>query len=63
MAAMSKNEQWSKVPKDQEAEWDEFYRFVAAQLIAHNVREAAAMVEFNGEPLMISVSIEKRMLH
>jgi hypothetical protein len=60
---MNDDLRWSKVPADQAEEWDEFYRVIAAQLIAHNVREAAAVVEFDGEPLMISITIEKRRLH
>ena len=60
---MNKDTRWSRVPPDQEEEWDEFYRVIAAQLIAHNVKEASALVEFGGEPLMITISIEKRRLH
>ena len=49
---------WHKVPPDQQEEWDEFYRVIAAQLIGHNVKQATAVVEYEGRPLMISINLE-----
>ena len=49
---------WRKVPPDQVEEWEELYRAVATQLIGHNVYQASAVLDYEGRPVMISLSLE-----
>jgi hypothetical protein len=50
---------WDEVPKEQQKEWDDFYRAAASKLIVYQVRKAACVVEFDGERWLLSVEMNR----
>jgi len=52
---------WQDVPPEQAAEWDDFYRAIAAHLFGHCVQKAAAVVSLDGQDWLLS--LDMKLLH
>jgi hypothetical protein len=58
--------EWQTIPPEQSAEWDDFYRAIAAHLFGHCVQKAAAVVSLDGQDWLLSLDLkllQKEILH